>query len=99
MLGVSPLRLPNRRWVRFRAEGLKEPACEVVYRSGDTVTNGMPLGVVDTGCIDLETSGMLGYSTIFNTHVPRRGPMNVPLLGLSIGGQTWLLCEPIPLRG
>ena len=59
----------------------------------------MPLGGVDTGCLDLETSGMLGYMTIFNTHVPRRGPLNVPCLGLSVGGQTWVLCDPQPKDG
>jgi uncharacterized protein (DUF608 family) len=37
--------------------------------------------------------------TIFNTHVPRRGPMNVPLLGLSVGDQTWILCDPQPKDG
>lgn len=53
----------------------------------------MPLGGVDTGCTDLETSGLLGYSTIFNTHVPRRGPINLPVFGMSVGGKTWVLCD------
>jgi hypothetical protein len=44
----------------------------------------MALGGVDTGCFDLETSGMLGYNTIFNTLVPRRCSDNQRLLGLSI---------------
>lgn len=91
---LFPIRLPGSQWVRFAAQGFSEPACGVIYRSADKVTNGMPLGGVDTGCIDLETSGMLGYATIFNTHVPRRGPINVPILGLSIGGTTWVLCDP-----
>ncbi len=68
--------------------------CGVVYRLGDPVTNGMALGGVDTGCIDLETSGLLGYCTIFNTHVPRRGPVNLPILGVSVAGETWVLCAP-----
>jgi uncharacterized protein (DUF608 family) len=72
--------------------------CGVVYRLQDTVTNGMALGGVDTGCIDLETSGLLGYCTIFNTHVPRRGPINLPLLGLSVGGSTWVLCNPAQVK-
>jgi uncharacterized protein (DUF608 family) len=58
------------------------------------VTNGMPLGGIDTGCIDLETSGMLGYCSIFNTLTPRRGPLNVPILGLSVEGRTWVMCDP-----
>ncbi|MBI2842646.1 MAG: hypothetical protein HYX78_04535 [Armatimonadetes bacterium] len=63
---------------------------------GDKVTNGMALGGIDTGCIDLETNGLLGYCTIFNTHVPRRGPINLPILGLSVGGKTWVLCDKSP---
>ncbi len=95
-----PVNNPGRRWHRFTAEGFPDDtACGVIYRSADTVTNGMPLGGIDTGCVDLETSGLLGYSTIFNTHVPRRRPLNVPLLGLSVGGTTWLLCDPRPRDG
>lgn len=96
---LFPTRLPRKAWVRFGAEGFAEPACGVVYRTDDTVTNGMPLGGVDTGCLDLETTGLLGYCTLFNTHVPRRGPLNVPILGLSVGGRTWVLCKPEPKDG
>ncbi|HIJ64558.1 MAG TPA: hypothetical protein HPP77_01300, partial [Candidatus Hydrogenedentes bacterium] len=73
--------------------------CGVVYRLEDPLTTGMALGGVDTGCIDLDNTGLLGYMTIFNTHVPRRGPVNKPLLGLSVGGQTWVLCDPKPKEG
>ena len=66
----------------------------VVYRTGDSVTTGMALGGIDTGCLDLAPSGLLGYSTIFNSHVPRRGPIKEPILGLSVGGKTWVLCKP-----
>jgi uncharacterized protein (DUF608 family) len=81
-------------WTQFQAEGYSDVVCGVVYGLKDQVTCGMPLGGIDTGCIDLETNGTLGYCTIFNTHVPRRGPMNAPLLGLSVGGKTWVLCDP-----
>ncbi|UCH34131.1 MAG: hypothetical protein JSV65_16560, partial [Armatimonadota bacterium] len=91
---LFPTDLRSREWSRFRADGFTNPACGVVYSLGDTVTNGMALGGVDTGCIDLETSGLLGYCTIFNTHVPRRGPINLPILGMSVGGETWVLCDP-----
>ncbi|MBI3117743.1 MAG: hypothetical protein HYZ00_03590, partial [Candidatus Hydrogenedentes bacterium] len=91
---LFPVDLPRRDWTHFTASGFSEPVCGVVYRLRDTVTNGMALGGVDTGCIDLETSGLLGYSTIFNSHVPRRGPINLPVLGVSVGGETWVLCEP-----
>jgi uncharacterized protein (DUF608 family) len=58
----------------------------------------MPLGGIDTGCIDLETSGLWGYCTLFNTHVPRRGPLNLPFLGVNLNGQTWVLCDPSQIK-
>ncbi|MBI5094925.1 MAG: hypothetical protein HZB26_21130 [Candidatus Hydrogenedentes bacterium] len=95
---LFPTDLPPRDWVHFRADGFSEPACGVIYRKADTVTNGLALGGIDTGCIDLETSGLWGYSTIFNSHVPRRGPINLPFLGMSVGGQTWVLCDPSQMK-
>jgi uncharacterized protein (DUF608 family) len=96
--GLFPTDLPQRDWVHFKAQGFTEPVCGVVYRLNDTVTNGMALGGVDTGCIDLETSGLLGYCTIFNSHAPRRGPINLPILGMSVGGQTWVFCDPKQMK-
>lgn len=96
---LFPTDLPGPDWVTFKAAGFSHPACGVIYRLKDKVTNGMALGGIDTGCIDLETSGLLGYCTIFNTHVPRRGPLNVPILGLSVGGKTWALCDNQPKHG
>ncbi len=95
---LFPTDQPGAEWLQFPAAGFSQPVCGVIYRLQNTVTNGMPLGGVDTGCFDLETSGMLGYNTIFNTVVPRRGPDNQPLLGLSIAGQTWVLCDPIQVK-
>lgn len=51
----------------------------------------MPLGVIDTGCLDIEADGSLGYCTVFNSLMPRRGPIHLPFLGLSVGLQTWVL--------
>ncbi|MBI4587111.1 MAG: hypothetical protein HY717_24125 [Planctomycetes bacterium] len=89
----------ERSWIRFRARGFSEPVCGTVNRLDDFVSNGLPLGGIDTGCLDLETTGLLGYCTIFNTHVPRRGPINLPILGLSVGGKTWVLCAKEPKDG
>jgi uncharacterized protein (DUF608 family) len=91
---LFPTDQPGAEWRQFPAAGFSQPVCGIIYRLQNTVTNGMALGGVDTGCFDLETSGMLGYNTIFNTVTPRRGPDNQPLLGLSIAGQTWVLCDP-----
>ena len=93
---LFPTEVQGKTWLAFPAEGFSRPACGVVYRLHDTVECGVPLGGIDTGCIDLETSGLLGYSTIFNTHVPRGGPLNLPVLGLSTGGRTWVLCAKRP---
>ena len=90
--------LPGSKWVQFSAEGFSNPITGVIYRLAQPATNGMPLGGVDTGCIDLETSGLWGYSTIFNSHVPRRGPLNLPFLGLSVGGETWVMCDPKQIK-
>ena len=92
--GLFPKDLPNGEWRRFTAAGFDESACGTIHRNSNPATCGMPLGGIDTGCLDLETSGLLGYCSIFNSHVPRRGPMNVPFLGMSTGGHTWVLCDP-----
>jgi uncharacterized protein (DUF608 family) len=87
---------PERGWVEFHAAGYAEPVCGVIYRLKDQVTNGMPLGAVDTGCLDLETNGTFGYSTIFNSLVPRGGAtLRTPLLAMSIGGKTWASGGPL----
>lgn len=96
---LFPIDLPRQDWVHFAATGFEAPACGVVYRLEDTVTNGLALGGIDTGCLDLETTGLLGYCTIFNTHVPRRGPINLPILGINVCGQTWVLCDPQAKQG
>lgn len=85
-------------WTEFRAAGFTGPVCGVIYRLKDRVTNGMPLGAIDTGCIDLETRGTFGYWTIFNTHVPNRGgaAVRAPLLAMAVGGKTWALCGDGP---
>ncbi|MEW6751426.1 MAG: GH116 family glycosyl-hydrolase [Candidatus Latescibacterota bacterium] len=96
MSTLFPTDLPGREWVQFPARGFTQPVCGMVYRCQDQVPNGMPLGGIDTGCLDLETSGLLGYCTLFNTFTPRRGPLNAPLLGLAVGGRTWVLCRDAP---
>ena len=87
---------PGRGWVQFPAAGYAEPVCGVIYRLKDQVTNGMALGAVDTGCLDLETNGTFGYSTLFNSIVPRGGAtLRTPVLALSIGGKTWASGGPL----
>ena len=88
---LFPTDLPEREWAEFDADGFSTPVAGAVYRGTNPPSCGMPLGGIDTGCLDLEPTGLLGYCTIFNSLVPRRGPMGVPFLGISVGRQTWVL--------
>ncbi len=99
---LFPTNFPAREWAEFAAEGFSHPVCGVIHRGSNPPECGMPLGGLDTGCLDLEATGLLGYSTIFNTLIPRRGPLNLPFLGVSVGSegvspQTWV-CTTQPLH-
>ncbi|MGH9505156.1 MAG: GH116 family glycosyl-hydrolase, partial [Terriglobales bacterium] len=86
--------LPGNEWSVFPAYGFTEPACGIIYRRQLAPQNGMPLGAIDTGRIDLQPDATLGFCTAFNSIVPQRGPLNVPFLGMSVADQKWLLCHP-----
>ena len=88
---LFPRNLPEREWVDFEAEGFSTGVTGAVYRAGNPPTCGMPLGGIDTGCLDLDARGLLGYATVFNSFFPRRGPINLPFLGISVDHQTWVL--------
>jgi uncharacterized protein (DUF608 family) len=88
---LFPLTLPSKEWVQFRAAGYSQPACGVIYRRGDDVQHGMPLGGVSTGFLDIETNGTFGLCTLFNSGVPVRGPLRSPFLGIGVEGRTWVL--------
>ena len=70
-----------------------------IYRRQQAPRNGMPLGAIDTGRIDVQPNGTLGYCTLFNSIVPQRGPLDVPFLGMAVGDQKWLLCQPPGANG
>lgn len=98
---LFPTNLPKNKWQQFNAHGFTKQACGVIYKLDRPAwltpkrkrPNGMPLGGIDTGCIDLEKNGTFGYSCIFNSHVPRSPQKNQPFLGLSVGNDTWLLAD------
>jgi uncharacterized protein (DUF608 family) len=81
-------------WRQFRADGFNVPACGVIYRRRRRPQNGMPLGGLDTGRIDLQPDATLGYCTIYNSICPQRGPLNVPFLGMTVADQRWILSQP-----
>ena len=87
---LFPSNLPPKEWSQFNAFGYETPVHGVIYYGSQPPVNGLPLGGIDTGCLDLEVTGLLGYSSIFNELVPRRGPINEPFLGVSSGNQAWI---------
>jgi len=88
---LFPLDLPEREWTEFAADGFAAPVSGLVHRGTNPPACGVPVGGIDTGCLDIEASGLLGYSTIFNSLIPRRGPINAPFLGVSVDRTTWVL--------
>ena len=90
-MALFPTDLPEREWVEFPAEGFSAPVTGVIHRRSYRALCGVPLGGLDTGCLDLDTGGLFGLCSIFNSHVARRGALNLPFPGLSVGGQTWVL--------
>jgi len=88
---LFPEHLLHATWQRFPAEAYSRPVTGVIYRGEPRPTCGMPLGGIDTGCLDIEPNGMLGYSTIFNHFLKPRLILNQPFLGLNVGGKTWVL--------
>lgn len=94
---IFPIELPDREWVEFSAQGFSDPVYGIIYRGSNPPVCGLPLGGIDTGCLDLEATGLFGYSSIFNSLVPRRGPLNLPFLGFSVGSQTWV-CSTLSMK-
>ena len=93
--------LKGARWSTFRADGYAKDVSGICYRTKAAgyfscyvdrplPCSGMPLGGIDTGALYLEPSGVLGYSSIFNHLTPIGGPLNVPYMGLTSGGRTWV---------
>src|ERR1700677_1640172 len=72
-------------WSQFNAAGFSSPVCGVIHRKSFQAECGVPLGTIDTGCIDLDTDGTFGYCSMFGSFVPPRGPLSQPFLGLSLG--------------
>jgi uncharacterized protein (DUF608 family) len=77
---------------QFAAAGFSEPVCGVLHTRTHPAVNGMPLGGIGTGYIDIETNGGLGYSSLFNSGVPVRWLGRAFLaIRLPRGERTWVL--------
>ena len=94
-----PANILHSKWQPFPAKGFSKPVTGVVYRGRPQPTCGVPLGGIDTGCLDIETTGMLGYNSIFNHLVNPRLLVNMPFLGLSVGGKTCVLISDKKAKG
>jgi len=108
---VSPLdgraelfdgKAPIKEWTQFKAVGYRNPVSAILFSDHDEVCAGMPLGGIGTGCLDVETSGVLGFSSIFVPSIMleptpyqtlRNAQLMTPFLGLAIGGETWVLAS------
>lgn len=95
---LFPTSLPPGDWHVFRASGYDTPVVGTIWTEKRPAVNGMPLGGPDTGCIDLDTNGLWGYVTAFNSLAPRRGPLNVPALGFTVG-RTAYVCSSQGMPG
>lgn len=93
---------PTRKWAEFPAEGYKVPVSGIVFTGQDKICAGMPLGGLGTGCLDIETTGVLGFSSVFFPSVMvdptpyqtlRNAQLLTPFLGIAVGGTTWVLAS------
>ena len=96
---LFPAHKLHATWHTFSASGYTHPVSGAIYRGEPRPTCGMPLGGIDTGCIDIEPNGMFGYSTQFNHLADPRLLLNVPFLGLNVGGQTCVLISDRQAKG
>ncbi len=89
---LFPTNISGTDWVQFPAKGFSRPACGVIHTRSHPAVDGMPLGGIGTGYLDIETNGTFGHSTLFNSGVPV-GWVGRPFLALRLpgGGRTWIL--------
>ena len=99
---------PTGEWVQFTATGFHTSACGLIFDENHAVCAGLSLGGLGTGCLDVETSGVLGFSSIFRPSVMvdptpyqtlRNRQLMTPFLGMSLGGQTWVFATQEMLDG
>jgi len=99
---------PTREWTQFQADGYDNPVSGLIFSDRDDVCAGMPLGALGTGCLDIENTGVLGFSSIFHPSVMveptpyqtlRNAQLFTPFLGISVNGETWLLASKEMVEG
>jgi len=74
---------------QFHAPGFARKAAGVIYDAA-SVKQGVPLGGLGTGYVDVNADGTLGVCSIFNRFVPPR-KLNRPFLGIVVDGRPHLV--------
>ena len=57
---------PTCEWTEFKAAGFGDRVPGIIFTDRDEICAGMPLGALGTGCLDVETTGVLGFSVFFS---------------------------------
>jgi uncharacterized protein (DUF608 family) len=105
---LFPTHLPELQWTEFEASGFAQPVSGVIYRTGQPPCCGVALGGISTGCLDVDTRGIYGWSSIFNPwmqhpltdmKLARKMPAVQPVLGLAVAGKVWVMTTQEMLGG
>ncbi len=106
---LFPTDLPELQWLEFSAVGFQHPVSGALFRDSKPPCCGVPIGGLDTGCLDMDVRGVYGFSSIFNPvspcgavkgwRMPRKPQDMEPILGLSVGGKTWVLASAEIIQG
>lgn len=99
---------PVREWAEFSAKSYSKPVSGIIFSDRDEICAGMPLGGLGTGCLDIETTGVLGFSSIFFPSLMveptpyqtlRNAQLLTPFLGIAVGDKTWVLASQKVIDG
>ncbi len=85
---------PRKQWREFTAAGFSRPVPGIIFDPAGARC-GIPLGGLGTGCVDLNTDGRLGRSSLFNSFAPPR-ELNFSFLALTVANHTWALSSSPP---
>jgi uncharacterized protein (DUF608 family) len=105
-LSLFPTDLEERTWLQFKSKGYKQPVSGLIYKASHPPCCGVALGGLGTGCLDIEATGVLGFSTLFPSPrrefllgVYRNPQLLLPFLGFAVEGKTWVLATEELLQG
>jgi uncharacterized protein (DUF608 family) len=95
---LFPTGLPELEWQEFQAAGFSRPVSGIIFRADQPPCCGVPLGGISTGCLDIQATGVLGFSTLFSRFAitPQ---LLIPFLGLAVAGKTYVFSSRRLLEG